>query len=67
MALRIHQFANCHRACTAVAVGYRTWVNRYLLIASATALAGWPAVFHTAISGSLWDGRSASRVDYLTA
>jgi len=23
----IHQFANCHRACPAAAVGYRTWVN----------------------------------------
>jgi len=30
-------------------------------------LAGWPAVFHTAVSGGLWDGRSASRVVYLTA
>jgi len=57
-----------HRARPAAAVIYRTWVNWYLLIASATVLAGcWPAVFHIAISGALWYGRSASRVDYLTA
>ena len=27
LALRIHQFANCHRARPAAAVRYRTWVN----------------------------------------
>ena len=26
-AQRMHQFANCHRARPAAAVGYRTWVN----------------------------------------
>jgi len=40
MAPRIHQFANCHHARAAAAVGYHTWVNWYLLIASATVLAG---------------------------
>ena len=67
LAPHIHQFANCHRARPASAVRYRTWVNWYLLIASATALPGWPAVFHTAISVGPWDGRSASWVNCLMA
>jgi len=67
LAPRIHQFANCRRARPAAAVQYRTWVNLYLLIDSATALAGWPALFHTADSGGLWAERSASRVSYLMA
>jgi len=31
LASHIHQFANCHRARTAAAVRYCTWVNWYLL------------------------------------
>jgi len=70
-AAHANQSPQSNTAARAVAVRdvslYRTWVNWYQLIASATALAGWPAVFHTAVSVGLPDWRSALHRDYLTA